>query len=139
MKKFLPVVLVLISIAFVNAQAKRYIFLEHVTNSNCGVCGASNPGFYNNIKPYEGSYHHLSVHPKFPYVSCVFYQANKTEQDSRASYIGATSTPTVIVNGLIKKSASQVTKAILDAEMAKTSPIEVIVKETGTTSRSVRL
>lgn len=111
--------------------------MEHVTNSNCGVCGATNPGYYNTIKPYEGNYHHLTIHPRFPYTSCVFYQANKTEQDSRATYVGASSTPTVFINGLLKRSASQVTKAILDVELAKTSPIEVIVKESGTNSRTV--
>lgn len=137
MKRFLLFVLFASSLVISNGQAKRYIFMEHVTNSNCGVCGATNPNYYNVIKPYEGSYHHLTVHPKFPYVSCVFYQANKTEQDERAAYIGASSTPTVIVNGLTKKSASSINKTLLDAELAKTSPIEVVVKETGTTSRSV--
>ncbi|NOT36281.1 MAG: Omp28-related outer membrane protein [Saprospiraceae bacterium] len=137
MKKFLLIVLFAVSLVISNGQAKRYIFMEHVTNSNCGSCAASNPNYYNVIKPYQGNYHHLTIHPKFPYVSCVFYQANKPEQDERVAFLGVSSTPTVIVNGLIKKSASGITKAILDAEMAKTSPIEVIVKETGTTSRSV--
>lgn len=137
MNRFLPIFIFVLSFSLSFGQAKRYIFLEHVTNSNCGVCGASNPGFYNTIKPYEGSYHHLAIHPKFPYVSCVFYQANKSEQDQRVSFLGASSTPTVYINGLIKKSASSVTKSILDAELAKTSPIEVLVKETGTSNREV--
>ena len=120
-----------------NGQAKRYIFLDQVTNSQCGVCGASNPGFYSLLSNYAGSYHHLSIHPSFPYSSCVFYQANKTENNERASYYNITSTPTVMINGLTKKSASQVNATLLNAELAKTSPIEVIVKETSGTNRAV--
>ncbi|MEP7195994.1 MAG: Omp28-related outer membrane protein [Saprospiraceae bacterium] len=124
---------------FSNGQAKRYIFLEHVTNSNCSVCASSNPGFYSVLTPYEGKYHHLTIHPKFPYTSCVFYQANKTENDERTNNLGVTSTPTVVINGLSKKAASQIKAATIEAELNKTSPVEIVVKEIGTNTRTVNV
>ncbi len=139
MKKFILFALLFGILISANAQAKKYIFLEHVTNSNCGVCGASNPGFYSVIQPYQGSYHHLSIHPSFPYTSCVFYQANKTENNERAAYYSVSSTPTIVINGLTKKSASQIKASTMEAELGKTSAIEIIVKESGSTNRSVNV
>lgn len=140
MRKFLlGVVLMMALVQGINGQAKRYIFLEHVTNSNCGVCGASNPGFYSVLSGYQGSYHHLSIHPSFPYTSCVFYQANKTENNERAAFYNVNSTPTVVINGLTKKAASQVTASVMNPELGKTSPIEIIVKETSGSNRTVNV
>lgn len=137
MKKSIP--FLFLTFAFLtlsNAQAKRYIWLEHFTNTNCGSCAASNPGFFNLIKNYKDQYHHLSVHPRIPYPQCILYKANEAEQTTRAAYYSISGTPTVMVQGTIKKSANTVTAAILDAEKIKTSAISVIVTETGTTLRT---
>ncbi len=89
-----------------NAQAKRYIFMEHFTNTYCGICGARNPSFYSLLTKYEGNYHHMTVHPSFPYTACTLYQANKTENSLRANYYAINSiqrtacTPTLIVTTL---------------------------------------
>ncbi len=120
-----------------NAQAKKYIFLEHFTNTLCGVCGATNPRFYNLLKNYEDDYHHLSVHPSFPYSQCSLYQANKTENSARASYYNISSTPSVMINGTRRISAGSITATILDAELNKTSPIAIQVRESGGSMRNI--
>lgn len=114
-----------------HTQAKRYIFMEHFTNTRCGVCAGSNPGYYSLLNQYKGKYHHLSIHPQIPYSSCLLYQANKDDQSQRASFYAISGTPTVVFNGLTKKSAGSVTAALLDAELKKESPIQLVITETG--------
>ena len=129
----------LILVSFIQSfgQSKRYIHLEHFTNTRCSSCGSINPGFYNVISGYEGSYHHMTIHPSFPYSSCALYQANISENTARTNFYGVTGTPTVVMNGGVKRGASQISSALLTQELAKTSPIEIRVKEIGTMSRSV--
>lgn len=118
------------------AQAKRYLFMEHFTNSRCPNCASSNPGYYNLLKNYKGKYHHLSIHPQIPYSSCLLYQANKEDQSQRASFYSISGTPTVVFNGLTKRSAGSVTAAHLDAELNKESAIQIIVNETGSGTKN---
>ncbi len=138
MKRILLLSLLIIQIASdINAQAKRYIFMEHFTNTYCGICGARNPSFYSLLTKYEGNYHHMTVHPSFPYTACTLYQANKTENSLRANYYAINSTPTLVIHGTSKKSLSSVNAAVLDAELNKTSPVQVVVKETGSSLRNI--
>lgn len=137
MKKFLlSIYMIFAVVSILAAQAKRYVMIEHFTNSRCSSCGAVNPGFYNVLKGYTGKYHHLSVHPSFPYSNCALYQANTAENTARANYYTINSTPTVVVRGINKKSASQVNTTLMNAEISLTSPIELRVIETGTTNRT---
>lgn len=132
MKRILPgLILMLMIMQWGHTQAKRYIFMEHFTNTRCGVCAGSNPGYYSLLNQYKGKYHHLSIHPQIPYSSCLLYQANKDDQSQRASFYAISGTPTVVFNGLTKKSAGSVTAALLDAELKKESPIQLVITETG--------
>lgn len=123
----------------VNAQAKKYIFLDHFTNSVCSNCASFNPGFFTLLKKYEGNYNHVTVHPRYPYSSCQLYQANRTENDLRAAVYSVTSTPTLVINGTKKMALGNVNASTLDAELNKVSPIEIEVKETGTTTRLINV
>ena len=136
-KRLSLLIILVLSVLFINAQAKRYIFMEHFTNTWCSICGSQNPKFYSVLKNYEGNYHHMTIHPSFPYNQCPLYNANKTENSLRANYYSVSSTPTIVVNGLTSKSASSVKAAYLNSELGKTSPIQLIVKETGTSNRSI--
>ena len=78
--------LILVSFSQSFGQSKRYIHLEHFTNTRCSSCGSINPGFYNVISGYEGSYHHMTIHPSFPYSSCALYQANISENTARTNF-----------------------------------------------------
>ena len=139
MKKTLLLLSLILFIGQAYTQAKRYIFLEHFTNSRCGICAGSNPGFYALLANYKNQYHHMTVHPPIPYSNCLLYQANPTDNAQRSNFYGINGTPTVVINGLTKKSAGSVTAANLNAELNKLSPIEVKVTETGTTNRNVSL
>ena len=121
------------------AQAKRYIFLEHFTNSRCGVCASQNPGFYSRLQGYKNEYHHMTVHPPIPYSQCLLYQANPSDNSARSNFYGIQGTPTVVVHGLTKKNANGVTEAVLNAELNKTSPLEIKVVETGGQNRNVSI
>lgn len=112
-------------------QVTKFALLEHYTNTRCPSCAGNNPGFYNKSKSYfYKNVHHISYHPSFPYNSCLLYKANTTENDARATFNGANYTPSYILNGKGgMKSVSSITTAILDAEKASKSPIEIKVKE----------
>ena len=138
-KKLLVLILAISGLQLAIGQSKKYLTLEHFTNTRCGVCGGSNPGFYNTIKPFEGNFHHMTIHPSNPYSSCVLYQANIAENTERSKYYNTPGTPTVFFNGTTSRGAGSVTASQISAELAKTSPIEIRVKETGTTTRSVTI
>ncbi len=121
------------------AQAKRYIFLEHFTNTRCGICAGANPGFYNLLNGYKNQYHHMTVHPPIPYSACLLYQSNPSDNSQRSNFYNIVGTPTLVINGLAKKSLSSVTASTLNAELNKLSPVEVVVKEGGTTIRNATI
>ena len=120
-------------------QAKRYVLLEHFTNTRCPICANANPGFYNTIAGYEADVHHIAYHPSVPYSSCIFYQANTEENSARASYYSIFSTPRVFFNGTSGTSAGQVTASMLDSQVGQTSPLAIQVTESGATSRQVEV
>lgn len=121
------------------SQAKRYIFLEHFTNTRCGICAGANPGFYSLLTGYKNQYHHISFHPAIPYTSCALYQSNPVDNTQRTNFYNISGTPTLVINGLTKKSLGSVNAATLNAELNKTSAIEIIVKESGTNPRSAAI
>lgn len=131
MKKIQLLVLFSFCAIFAIAQAPKFALIEHYTNTRCGSCGASNPGFYTKTKSYfYNNVHHISYHPNFPYNSCLLYKANTTENDARATYNGANFTPSYILNGKGgMKSVGTISTATLDAEKVSKSPIELKVKE----------
>lgn len=129
----------IICLAQGNTQAKRFVFMEHFTNSRCGVCAGSNPGYYNLLNNYKGHYHHISIHPPIPYSACLLYQANKDDQSQRSNFYNILGTPTIVFNGQTKKSASGVNASFLDAEIKKESAIQIVVSETGSNSKNAKI
>jgi hypothetical protein len=145
MKRF---ILPLFLLAFFTASeaqtlAKKYVLLEHFTNSKCSICASRNPAFYNLIgqPAHADDIHHISIHPPVPYNSCVFYLANPTENATWAALYDIQGTPRVAVNGeLIPPSGALLPLATLQAELGQTSPLHVAVTETTAgTQRSVTI
>ena len=119
-----------LSALHLEAQVKKYPLIEHFTNTRCGSCAANNPGFYAKTLPLiNSSVHHISYHPSFPYASCQLYQSNTSENSGRAEIYGVNSTPTFILNGGPVQSLSSFSSATLNAELLKTSPLQLKVKE----------
>ncbi len=139
MKKLLPLALAFALISFNSfAQAKKYVLLEHFTNTWCSTCASQNPGFYQTVGIETNTkIHHISIHSSVPYSQCPYYQANKTEQDARKDFYGLPSTPRVSLNGAALVAAGNVTAASINAAAAVTSPIELKVSETTGTNRIV--
>jgi hypothetical protein len=138
MKKLITLVLLFIQISFVMGQAPKYVLLEHFTNTNCGVCGSVNPAFYQRIDINATTkVHHMSIHSSIPYEDCAFYQANKTEQDNRATFYGLFGTPRVSINGANPTGASNISATTIDNNFCSScSPLEVKVTETSGTNRT---
>lgn len=134
MKK-LPVLL-LLSVAFATLFAqqpvKKYVLIEHFTNSRCGVCANRNPAFFSLIEQAQNAseVRHLAVHPQFPYSSCVFYQANTADNTAMVNRYSIFGTPTVVLNGTVNPSGSSLlTQSALNNYLNQTSPLHVKVTE----------
>ncbi len=111
---------------------KKYVLIEHFTNSHCGICASRNPTFFNLIEqPQNASeVHHLAIHPNFPYPACVFYQANTVDNIARSSLYTINGTPRVVLNGtLINASSTLLSQANLNSFANQTSPLHVKVTE----------
>ena len=119
------------------AQAKKYVLVEHFTNTYCSICASQNPGFFSRIAVETNTkIHHIAIHSSIPYPQCPFYQANKTEQDARKDLYGVFSTPRASLNGAALISAGSISATDIDAATTGTSPIEVKVSETTGISRT---
>jgi Secretion system C-terminal sorting domain/Outer membrane protein Omp28 len=139
MKKSLFFLFFLVSLNAIFAQAKKYPVAFHFTNSNCGSCAGNNPGFFTKLDTYAKDIHHLTVHPSTPYASCVFYQANTTENTALYQKYKGAGTPTVTFDGgKTVTSVSGVTATTLQNAFAGTSPVQVKVNENKGANRTVK-
>lgn len=115
--------------------AKKYVLIEHFTNSKCGICASKNPAFYNLINQYPDDIHHISIHPNFPYPSCALHQANPSENTARTSFYGVFGTPSVVLNGELQPITSTLlTQTTLQGYLGGTSPLWLQVTESGSGS-----
>jgi Outer membrane protein Omp28/Secretion system C-terminal sorting domain len=123
--------LLAIPLSIFSQNVKKYVLMEHFTNTNCGTCGSINPSFFNVIKVETNKdVHHMTVHPSIPYADCALYQANTAPQDKRSTFYGILGTPRVSVNGAAATSVSNISATTLTTETAKTSPVSIRVTET---------
>ena len=135
MKKHVVFFTLLLACFTLGAQSlpKRYVLLEHFTNSRCGICASKNPAFYALISQYPNDVRHLSIHPSVPYSDCKIYLANPTQNNTRTSAYGVNGTPRVALNGsLVPVSAALLPAATLQAAFGQESPIAIEVQEGGT-------
>lgn len=139
MKKLLFILVFGIYSVFGGAQnaVKRYVLLEHFTNSRCSICASKNPAFYSLISGYTADVHHIAYHPPIPYNSCIFYLGNTTENTTRTNFYGVNATPRVALNGTLVNGGSQLLpSATLTTAIGYTSPIHLRVTETSGTNRT---
>lgn len=118
-------------------QAKKYLMLEHFTNTNCSICAARNPAFFDLIANYPSDIHHISIHPPYPYQQCVFYRHNEEENQLRADFYSIPGTPRIVWQGGQRTSPASASAEKIEGELAETSPIEVVVEETMGNNRTV--
>ncbi len=123
--------LILLSASNISAQsAKKYILLEQFSNSFCSICANRIPQFRSNLQGFENDYHLISFFAPSPYPACIYYNANKPQNDARISYYGVQGTPSVFVNGSrVNQGSSIVPVALLEEMSDDTSPIELAVSK----------
>lgn len=118
---------------FAQSQVKKYVMIEHFTNSRCSICASRNPAFFNLIDDYPSDVHHIAVHPPVPYNNCVFYLANTADNITMANEYGIQGTPRVALNGtFINAGNPLLPPATLESYLNQTSPLYVKVEELGT-------
>ena len=111
-------------------EAKRYVLIEHFTNTRCSICSSSNPAFFSAIEPHEQDVHHIAYHPSFPYSSCVFYQHNTTENQNRAILYSVPGTPSTYLWGSKLSAGSNLLPGnSLPEALNQTSPLQILVDE----------
>lgn len=116
--------------AFAQNAVKRFVLVEHFTNSHCSICKSRNPAFYTTIAQYPVDIHHIAYHPPVPYQDCIFYLANKPENVARTNTYGIDGTPRVALNGsLVPPGNPLLPTATLDAQLNQTSPLHLKVTE----------
>ncbi|MBX2893077.1 MAG: Omp28-related outer membrane protein [Saprospiraceae bacterium] len=118
--------------AHAQTSTKKYVFIEHFTNTKCPNCANRNPAFYNLINQYPNDIHHISIHPPYPYNTCGLYQANPAENSARASYYSVFGTPSIAMNGALQPSSNPLlSNATLQNFLGQTSPLWLQVSESG--------
>ena len=125
-----------------NAQQMptKYAMLELFTNTPCVICGSQNPSFFKRLENFEGQYHLISFYPGAPYLNCIFYQANITENKARlAFYPQVNGSPTVIVNGEGSSNPNGITTAVLNDLTGGESWLQLAISEEGTVIRDVEI
>ncbi len=112
-------------------EVPRTIIVEHFTNSRCGICANRNPGFYSNLNNQEGILH-LAIHPSSPYSTCIFSQANPSENDGRTNYYGVYGgTPRLVIQGTVISSGTNYGNAsIFDPYLNQTTPVSLDIRQT---------
>ncbi len=109
---------------------KKYVLLEHFTNTRCGTCASRNPTFFDLVHENEGDVHHISIHPPVPYSQCAFYQHNTNDNLSRADFYGVPGTPRVYVGGVRNsENGKLMSQERLNTHLNQTAPIQIIVSE----------
>jgi hypothetical protein len=140
MNNFFKISLILLftaPLSMVAQNVKKYVLLEHFTNTRCGICASSNPDFFIAINVENNkNVHHMSIHSSIPYADCKLYGANKTEQDARAMFYDLPGTPRVSVNGAALANVANFTANSIQTFAVETSPLSVIVTETTGASRT---
>ncbi len=134
---FAPLLGILIPCCVV-AQTPKTSIVEHFTNSNCGVCAATNPSIRTTMQPYLGTTLHLTFYPSSPYSNCFFSVQNPVENDARTNYYGLYGgTPQLAANG------NSVTRQNLGAALAtastQTSNFSIAARQTRLTTDSVKV
>ncbi|MEL6674313.1 MAG: Omp28-related outer membrane protein [Bacteroidota bacterium] len=111
-------------------EVPRYLFLEHFTNTHCGLCASRNPTLFTTLATVPGKVHHLAVHPSVPYSACALYNHNTTDNGARQSYYGVQFTPVTYLWGdAVYQGATLLPTATLNDSLDQSAALRIIVDE----------
>ncbi len=139
---FIVASLCILQIAVAQTQtAKKYINIELLTNTWCGLCATFDPPAISTYQANKKDIHLIGIHPNVPYPQCPFNQANPTDNNARKTYYNVNSTPRSFTLGTQQNSGSTLlTQSLVNANLGQTSPLRVEVNESGpSTNRTVTI
>jgi hypothetical protein len=131
MKQLIYSALFLLSTSTLFAQpVKRYLLLEHVTNTRCSICASRNPAFFETLAEYPEDLHHIAYHPEIPYNNCFFYLHNPSQNNARKDLYNVPATPWMLLWGKRVSNGSALLPAgALNQGLGQTSSLQVLVQE----------
>ena len=110
-------------------ENKKYLLIEHFTNTHCPICASRNPGIYSTMNKFDpADLHHFSIHPSVPYNSCPFYQFNKDANQFREWYYSVRSTPTLFINGSGSSTNPATFENNILTRLGQTSPLSIAIE-----------
>jgi len=110
--------------------AQKYINVELLTNTWCGLCATYDPPAISTYLANKKDIHLMNIHPDVPYPQCPFNQANITDNNARKNYYNVNSTPRTFTLGTQQNSSSNLlTQSLVNANLGQTSPLRVEVIE----------
>lgn len=122
------------------AQYDKYVLIEWFTNTYCGICSSKNPGLQEIYDAYTTGLHRLTIHPDVPYPQCSLHNFNPDDNSARQSYYNVGATPSVFMNGNGVSTSTPLSFAdAINARIEETSPISVLVDESGANQAKVTI
>jgi hypothetical protein len=111
---------------------KRYVLIEHFTNTYCPTCANNNPNLYSVLNAHEDTdAYHIAYHWSVPLASDQFYQANTAEIDERDNYYNVLGSPSSYLQGTLNDVGSPLlNETQITPYLNQTSPIALAVSET---------
>ncbi len=126
MRSIFTLFLLTISVSMFAQETKKMVFLEHFTNTRCGICANKNPAFFDLIEQYPDDVIHVAYHHPFPYTNCELYLYDKDGNSARSSYYGFSGSPRLAMNGsAIPVGGALLSQTSLDTEVAQMSSVSV--------------
>lgn len=112
--------------------SKRYVLVEHFTNTYCPNCANNNPNLYGVLDTHQDiDAYHIAYHWSIPVSGDTFYQANPTESDDRDNYYNVAGSPTCYLQGTYNDVGSPLlTETQITPYLGQTSPLALSVTET---------
>ncbi|NND08602.1 MAG: Omp28-related outer membrane protein [Saprospiraceae bacterium] len=106
---------------------KKYVLVEHFTNTRCPLCVSGNKTIYAAINSYEDNVHHISIHPSVPYENCALFQYNTLDNGARQAYYDINYTPQSFVDGEFV--SNRVLAQNLETKILEKAGLQIIVSE----------
>jgi len=128
---FTTTLLLLISDSVLGQNAKKWVFLEQFTSTQCPSCGYRNPELYEMIlKEYDTEIIHIAYHNNRPIPADPFYQANPIPSEIRTNYYEITASPSLVVNGVkLRADKPLITSEQLEKQLNQNSPLHLKIIE----------
>ncbi len=139
MKKIQLLLLLLIPLGLSSQSMRKYVLMEHFTNTNCPICSSNNPGIYAAVNNYPDDVHHIAIHPSVPYSDCALYQFNTEDNGARQSFYGVGGTPQVYLDGEFVSRTTSAIEQEIEAKLAESAGIQIAVEEGSARQRTINV